>query len=395
MTFWSPSGSYLAVVRSELPFTYSQMKEVALGRAPQLTPEQVKGQQELLIWNANSHKSKTLLSMPGGQGRVESIEWFNKSDVLLVALHKTETDKTTYSLVNPSTGTMRPLMDATGSPAASVMLSASGDFGFVISPSADSGTDRQVGLFGPKGFYGKTVPLPSKMIGPFVGERGGVLAVRTSGEGKNRKHDYFALNFNNGTLNPTTEKYTFKELDPKPGQPTTPTDRVKVERNNASAEASVIWFALDGAKPKDYAVVTTDGSNPILSPNGEAIAYESQGILMVRQAVPISLEQFTAMRNAAERAAILSKVKQVGLALLMYASDADDVMLGRNDNWQTTIMPYLKDASLMSGFVLTFQGGSMNSVESPASEMLGYIDGPGGRAVVYVDGHAKWLPNKP
>ena len=100
-----------------------------------------------------------------------------------------------------------------------------------------------------------------------------------------------------------------------------------------------------------------------------------------------------AARSAAERTVLLSNAKQVGLAFLLYASDMDDEFPANGADWQEQIMPYLKNRDIMSGFVYSFKGGNATNVESPASTELGYISGAGGRAVVYVDGHAKWIPD--
>lgn len=84
----------------------------------------------------------------------------------------------------------------------------------------------------------------------------------------------------------------------------------------------------------------------------------------------------------------------VALALIMYASDMDDV-LPPTDRLQD-IMPYLKDQSILNGFVYDYSGErNMSKVENPGETVIGYMPGNGGRAVVYIDGHVKWVPDKP
>ena len=53
----------------------------------------------------------------------------------------------------------------------------------------------------------------------------------------------------------------------------------------------------------------------------------------------------------------------------------------------------MKNRDLMNDFNYTFKGGDLANVEDPANTELGFVVGPGGRAVVYVDGHAKWVAN--
>jgi prepilin-type processing-associated H-X9-DG protein len=66
-----------------------------------------------------------------------------------------------------------------------------------------------------------------------------------------------------------------------------------------------------------------------------------------------------------------------------------DVNLGE------TLGKHLKDPSLLVGFVYTFKGGRQIDLENPTGTVLGYVEGPGGRAVLYADGHATWVNNKP
>ena len=55
------------------------------------------------------------------------------------------------------------------------------------------------------------------------------------------------------------------------------------------------------------------------------------------------------------------------------------------------ISPYLKnDAAVQSFTYVGPDGGPLTGVTSPATTIMGYIAAPGGRAVVYVDGHVKW-----
>ncbi len=76
----------------------------------------------------------------------------------------------------------------------------------------------------------------------------------------------------------------------------------------------------------------------------------------------------------------------------MFASDSDDVLPGQ-EGWEARVGPYCSDKDLLRRFNYTFKGGNMANIENPASTELGYILGPGGRAVAYCDGHVKWVPN--
>jgi hypothetical protein len=148
------------------------------------------------------------------------------------------------------------------------------------------------------------------------------------------------------------------------------------------------------APPSDTiaGLVTSDGTNGALSPTFNAVAYSHLGTVMVRQIVQVPREAYLKARDASLRTAALSKAKQNGLALIMWAGDNDDNFPSK-DGWQDGIKPYVLNASIIDGFNYTFGGGPVSGIADPANTMLGFVNGPGGRAVVYADGHARWVPN--
>ena len=79
----------------------------------------------------------------------------------------------------------------------------------------------------------------------------------------------------------------------------------------------------------------------------------------------------------------------------MFAADSDDVMPNQSSDWSGNLQPYLKNGSILEGFVYSFGGGSLNDVADPSRTEMGYKLGPGGRAVAYIDGHVRWIPDKP
>jgi prepilin-type processing-associated H-X9-DG protein len=114
---------------------------------------------------------------------------------------------------------------------------------------------------------------------------------------------------------------------------------------------------------------------------------------MVRPLTSIPKELALKAMEAAERTKILSDAKQVALGLIMYSSDHDDTLPGNGGDWASLISPYLRNNSLMDGFVYTFAGGNLADVQDPAKTEIGYKSGPGGRAVAYADGHVRWIPD--
>ena len=128
------------------------------------------------------------------------------------------------------------------------------------------------------------------------------------------------------------------------------------------------------------------------SPTGDSVAYMDAGALLIRDIKPIDSALARKLALDAAKAKAISDSKQAALALILYASDMDDVFPGQ-EGWDTKVLPYSKDADLLKNFNYTFRGGNISGIESPATTEMGFTVGPGGRAVAYVDGHVKWIPN--
>jgi len=109
---------------------------------------------------------------------------------------------------------------------------------------------------------------------------------------------------------------------------------------------------------------------------------------MVRRIIGIDKILYLQMREAALRTEAMSAAKQCALALIMYASDSDDVAPPPHD--RDKLLPYIKDRSILDRFVYTFPGGSLDNLKNPSEVEIGYVEGPGGRAIAYADGSVKW-----
>jgi prepilin-type processing-associated H-X9-DG protein len=140
------------------------------------------------------------------------------------------------------------------------------------------------------------------------------------------------------------------------------------------------------------AKLTTARSFSRYSPNSDSVAYITAGALLIREIKPIDRNLAAQMVKDDEKKKAINDAKQAALSLIMCASDMDDVLPGA-EGWESKVLPYSQDMDLLRRFNYTFRGGNMTTIENPASTEMGFILGPGGRAVAYVDGHVKWIPN--
>lgn len=128
------------------------------------------------------------------------------------------------------------------------------------------------------------------------------------------------------------------------------------------------------------------------SPQDDYFVYLDSGSLLLREIQSIDLKKAMKAADEAARQLLLSQVKQVGTALIIFGADNDD-LLPKPEDWENQVKPYLRDASLLKNFNYTFKGGDTTSIQNPNQVEMGFILGVGGRAVVYVDGSARWIPN--
>lgn len=127
----------------------------------------------------------------------------------------------------------------------------------------------------------------------------------------------------------------------------------------------------------------------LLLPDASAVLYRAGGALYAVPILRLDKAAFLEARRQALRTVALSNARQLGVGIMMYTQDYDEVLPG-GDSINDKITPYVKNDALFAGFVYTFAGGPLAKIDRPADTIIGYVTGPGGRANLYADGHAKW-----
>ncbi|MEQ1934591.1 MAG: hypothetical protein ABL962_12065 [Fimbriimonadaceae bacterium] len=197
-------------------------------------------------------------------------------------------------------------------------------------------------------------------------------------------------------FNPFTGE--FEKLDRQPDDPRTkpPLQTHQFPIQIPSITESVRSALLIGEEKSDFptALIATDCDTAIASPDKKNVAYISQGHAFVRPIIEVTDDQLEGLLERKESIRLLSQVKQVGTGWAIYAADNDDVLPGSAEKTSEMIMPYLKSEKLLSGFAYVFGGGATSKVAEPTKTVLGYVQGRYGRAVVYLDTHARWESNR-
>lgn len=158
----------------------------------------------------------------------------------------------------------------------------------------------------------------------------------------------------------------------------------------SSSQPDPAW--LKARQTAAFATLPQESSYAALSPKQDFVAWLMRGMICVSkiEQVPRSVYD-NHLLQVAKREAIMT-AKQAGLALIMFASDNDD-NLPAVEGFESKVMPYVRDAQVLKRFVYTNGNLNISEIKDPAGTVLGHVDGPGGRAVVFADGHVKWIPD--
>jgi hypothetical protein len=166
-----------------------------------------------------------------------------------------------------------------------------------------------------------------------------------------------------------------------------------VTEEDASQHLRALWVESPMPSEQPRVLVCADGEWGLPSPRGDAALYYAQGAAWVVPLIRVEKQRFIEARRQAQKMAAISHAKQVGLALLMYSQDYDEQLPAQGQDVNGLIQPYLQNADALQGFSYSFPGGTLGSIADPANTILGVVQGPGGVAVIYVDGHVIWKPD--
>ncbi len=180
------------------------------------------------------------------------------------------------------------------------------------------------------------------------------------------------------------------------------TSKATIAEGGFSAPLKPLW--LEGKKPggegRVFVAPDVDDEPTLLS---NMIFYRANGALFAAPLVRMSRTAFLKQQEDALKTAAIQNAKQVGLAMLMYAMDYDESLPPSGGDVQQIVNPYLKTDSVFqdpltgnNAFTLLYKETNIGKLfEQKPMGQIGYIAGPGGRAIIHADGHVKWEPNMP
>ena len=128
-----------------------------------------------------------------------------------------------------------------------------------------------------------------------------------------------------------------------------------------------------------------------MNEDGRRIMYIAHGAVFLSELTPVDLDAAVKALMAQAKVNAVSFAKQAGTAMHIYASDYDDLMPISGASARESVFPYIKSARILDSVVWTnVMGQNMGKIQDPSKYELGYVPGPGGRAIIYADGHVGW-----
>ncbi len=374
---WSPSGRYLVVVAVQSRWRSWQSPPEELGwvayvwdNTRQQTKQVAKGnpgdELDSFHWLPRSETAVALLRQRVGGADEERFRW------VLVVLNAAQGSLKTVAVVPEGTAVRY-------NPNAPMALLVDGETVRVVR------TDGTVSA---------PLPLPEEAVralnmGHLRWSRDGWQAFWQSTPGG----EWHVLDLRTGAIAPASAPP--ERSEPVDEQPKSALSvRVMAQSVGAGdyrASTKALW--LEGEKSR--ALVCADVESAQLSPRGDAVFYVSQGAGFVAPLMRVPREAYEQARREAIRQTIMSNAKQIGLALMMYVQDYDETFPPASGvDVQAVLMPYLKNEGIFNfpgtTFVYLLDAQRLQSVDRPAETMVAYIQAPGGRAVIWADGHVTW-----
>lgn len=375
MAEWSPSGRYLVAVTVQARWKDWQSEPEVLGWVA-------------TVWDNARQQAKQVGKGAAGD-QLEQFHWLGRSEsAVALVLHR---------IGPPEEEQFQRLLVLLNAPQASLktLTTVSAEVDLVVSPVAPIailvGTGA-VRLLRADGTLSDSIPLPVDVTNALrYGKR------EWSRDGRQLfwqdlpNGEWHVLDLTTGTVTPSASPPQGQRQPAE--QPQALRIRVMgqaVGTGEYQAQTKALW--LEGEKSR--ALVCADVEFAKLSPRGDAVFYVTQGAGFVAPLLRAPREVYEQARREAEQTAIIANAKQIALALLMYVQDYDERFPPGNMDIQSVLMPYVKNEMIFNfpgtNFVYLMDGQTLQSIDRPAETMVGYIQAPGGRAVIWADGHVTW-----
>jgi hypothetical protein len=440
----SPNGSSILIAANKSrPFP-----GVVLAPGERYLPS---GEFNLIYWDVRTRIAKTLYREPVSENTlvgVNQIEWLPQTNTALIVLSRVtipnpdqpQNTELTYSLLRADT--------ITGKVSRITELGTEMYFRYLLTdyvsaspsqPLAYIRTQEDTGAqTGPLFRTSLRVYTPQGLSAP-ISLPGGVSDFSWMSDGKSIYSDQIMEKTANGkfvarkmltVINLETGKVTQPDKLPvipaservkeapslRESWPVTVTiaDATLQNPSGKSQPGSALWLRPTAPqKPETVPSVTTNSpistdslliatnarrETELATETAAAVLFTRDGSLCAAPVFRLSAIAFEQALRGAQRKAAVQNAKQVGLALIGYTQDYDENLPPSGGATADQIGSYVRNSDVFqnpatgeNGFVFSYQGpSSFAQIENVSHTELGYISGPGGRAIIWADGHVTW-----
>jgi hypothetical protein len=396
---WSPLGRYLLV-------------EHVVGRSE--IPPAV-GERRLSVYDRRSKRFDSVWKYPADIGAVDDVSWFPGTDVALVTVRE-ETPASREGKLKPEeAGVYRLLRVAAASAsarpvpgaetAAWVMTHMSSKEPYaIIHRELSQTTDGKslpraewksvVFAVRANGSTGPATETPSRGPSRVEWTDDGAPYLLHYRRGESSRGTAYALDLASGRVTQLAQVPTRKRRDPS-SEPPRPDPGLQyyqstISQGGVEKGMRPLWLETTDPTNRGRALISPDAAIPAhLSSKTDAVVYIEKRSAWLAPIVRVSLAAYEDL----SREALLKDAKTIGTAISMYSQDYDDRFPLPERFAVGAVEPYVRDAATMQGFDYHYPGDTLKDIQNPGETAMGYLPGSGGRAVVYADGKARWVPN--
>lgn len=365
----------------------------------------------LIIWNSSTQHSQEAWkkSFESGFSTQDPLQWLPNTSTVLQEIHWIEKgmqpgpdnkpvptifQRQSLLWIDSQRGFVREIPETAGdqvfvSPTRAYTVVVHGWPNFAPDQTLTLTPIRADGVISPTVTLPKSLPL-NNVIWSQDGSRLCLMSLERTPDNKKVIPHWAAFDPQSGTLSPLEKAPAgYKPVPPPTGSLQLKVTTLKVQEGETVLHLPALWLETKEKSEAPRTLISADAISGVLAPNGNAVLYVSQGAAWVTRMLRVPKDEFKAAQIRTQRTIVISNGKQLGLGVIMWAMDHDET-LPSPDNISAEIGPYIKNESLLEGFNYTYKGGPIGDIAEPANTVLGTVEGPGGVAVIYADGHVKW-----
>ena len=396
----SPNGTAVLVERIVTPPVKSLLPETGPKRA----------EVSVVFWSASSRRVTTLwrdnIEMPGKLPARLDISYLPKSPLALIQYAPIDSEGSELATLpmrlmaaDTERGTLRTV--ATLTLQDQIIIAANRPLAAIARNDY-----KTVQLLRPDGSLGKIITLsePGIRVYNWTADGATLIGLRPPAapeatDAEKKKSRWVLINSQTGVVTSAEKRPPFAKDDaPTLSSPLTiRAGTGALTEADTIAKIAPLW--LEGAKPDvtGRILLAPDGENPLMLSN--AALYQRHGALFAVPILRMDRVAFAKLQREALRRKTLTNAKMIGLAMLMYCQDYDEnfAPAGTGEEIADKIDPYLKNRDAFNdlttgkmGFTPLYKITALSGYDTPSTQLLGSLSGPGGRVLIYVDGHVKW-----